>query len=106
MIRYVRIGDQINDGANEFALYDTITNLFLTINGSQSWRTLDELHDDLTYDASVTLKYSVRVMGVCAHHGEPTEWSKEPPAGPGLHMERDEGRFRHVEWGPRIEVPR
>jgi hypothetical protein len=33
MIRYVHIGDQILDGANQFALYDTVTDQFLTFYG-------------------------------------------------------------------------
>lgn len=35
MIRYVNIGEQINEGEDAFAFFDTITNRFIELDGEQ-----------------------------------------------------------------------
>lgn len=42
MIRFIRIGDQIIDGANEFAFYDTTTDTFRNFSGISTWETVEE----------------------------------------------------------------
>lgn len=39
MIRLVKIGDQINEGSDEFAFFDTITDQFLSFEGIQVFET-------------------------------------------------------------------
>ena len=41
MIRYVYIGDQITDGSEEFAFYDTVNDKFMEFSGNQVFDTLD-----------------------------------------------------------------
>jgi len=35
MIRFIHIGDQIKDDADEFAFFDTVTSTFLSFDGEQ-----------------------------------------------------------------------
>ena len=35
MIRYIRIGDQINDGSDDFSFFDTVKDEFVSFNGEQ-----------------------------------------------------------------------
>jgi len=42
VIRFVRIGDQINEGENEFSFFDTVTDAFITFEGSQVFDSLED----------------------------------------------------------------
>lgn len=44
MIRFIDIGDQICEGNNDFAFYDTITDSFLTLGDFQTFSNLEELN--------------------------------------------------------------
>jgi len=72
MIRFVDIGRQINcnpDGPRQFAIWDTIVDRFVTLNGEQVWDSFEEFK----YDAEVALSYNEpvprdvinRVKGLC-----------------------------------------
>ena len=42
MIRYVLIGDQINEGSNDFAFFDTAIDKFLSFNGCQIFESKED----------------------------------------------------------------
>lgn len=75
MIRYVHIGDQINDDANEFALYDTVVDRFLTFAGSQTWESWRDLEEDMTCERRMPggqpndKAMRERLHTLCQHHG-------------------------------------
>lgn len=50
MIRYIKIGDQISVGENEFAFYDTVVERFYEFSGMQVWNSVDEFI--LDFDSS------------------------------------------------------
>lgn len=43
MIRFVRIGDQINDGEDAFAFFDTVMDQFVEVNGEHVWSSREDL---------------------------------------------------------------
>lgn len=45
MIRFVKIGDQINEGQNDFAFFDTVTDSFIDFDGGQVFE--DKSHFEL-----------------------------------------------------------
>lgn len=45
MIRYVHIGNQINDDADEFAFFDTVIGRFVDIDGEQLFRSVERLRE-------------------------------------------------------------
>lgn len=47
MIRYIHLGDQINEGADEFAFYDTIPGAFVEIAGSVVFSSRRDLEEAL-----------------------------------------------------------
>lgn len=42
MIRYVHIGDQINEGADEFAFFDTVTLKFIVFSDEQVFDSVED----------------------------------------------------------------
>ena len=42
MIRFISIGNQICDGCDSFAFYNTVTSQFINFNGSESFDDIDE----------------------------------------------------------------
>jgi hypothetical protein len=42
MIRYIRIGDQINDGSDDFSFFDTVKDEFVSFNGEQVFSSIDD----------------------------------------------------------------
>jgi len=64
MIRYVHIGDQINEGADEFAFYDTRSDSFIDFEGSQTFDSLEDFalfaKDDQSYERCLGLMRSGR----------------------------------------------
>jgi hypothetical protein len=47
MIRFIDLDDQITEGDNEFAFYDTVTDRFVEIFGSVTWPTVRALYNDV-----------------------------------------------------------
>lgn len=47
MIRYVHIGDQINDDCDEFAFYDTVVDRFIVIDGRSNFESEAQLREHL-----------------------------------------------------------
>lgn len=50
MIRFINLKDQITEGANEFAFYDTVTDSFCWFSGSQRWSSVEEFKQDYDDD--------------------------------------------------------
>ena len=48
MIRFINLSNQIIEEQKEFAFYDTVTDTFLTFNGSSTWWTVEEFRNDYT----------------------------------------------------------
>lgn len=42
MIRYIHIGDQICEGNNDFAFFNTITDAFISFSGEQVFSNMDD----------------------------------------------------------------
>jgi hypothetical protein len=59
VIRFVHIGDQINEDQNDFAFFDTITNSFIDFNGGQVFDSKDHFDlfakDDPRYERCIGL---------------------------------------------------
>jgi len=60
MIRFIDLGTQIchpddDDPIPEFAFYDTVTDRFLEIEGTQTWASWNDFEDD--YDEYVNYKF-------------------------------------------------
>jgi len=65
MIRYIKIGDQINEDENEFAFYDTIIERFYEFCGVQVWDSLAEFTMDFDSSAaSHNDKLKERLIGL------------------------------------------
>ena len=47
MIRFIEIGDQILEGATDFAWYDTVRDEFIMLHGICVWETWDDFVADL-----------------------------------------------------------
>lgn len=43
MIRFIHVGDQVNEGAYEFAFFDTVTDSFMSFQGEQLFESAEEL---------------------------------------------------------------
>ena len=50
MIRLVWIGDQIAEGRDDFALYDTVRDRFLRFSGSDVWGSWESLEESVRED--------------------------------------------------------
>ncbi len=50
MIRYIEIGDQICDGENYFAWYNTVSSEFLNLDGMQVWGSWREFELDFEFE--------------------------------------------------------
>lgn len=46
MLRFINLSDQINEGEKEFAFYDTVTESFVTLSGSQTWASVEDFTKD------------------------------------------------------------
>lgn len=46
MIRYIRIGDQIDEDTDQFAFFNTVTGRFLEFAGQQCWDDEEEFRKD------------------------------------------------------------
>jgi len=59
VIRFVRIGDQITEGGNEFSFFDTVTDTFINFVGSQVFDSLKDFEhfakDDPRYERCLGL---------------------------------------------------
>jgi hypothetical protein len=53
VIRCIRVGDQVVGDADSIAFWDTVTDRFLSIDGSQMWDSYVELNQDIAADTSV-----------------------------------------------------
>ena len=53
MIRYIKIGDQIDDDCNAFAFYDTVATEFIKINHNDVWDTVSEFVSDYHNNAFI-----------------------------------------------------
>jgi len=49
MIRYICIGDQIAEGANDFAWFDTVRDVFQVFNGEQVWSEWEDFTKDYVF---------------------------------------------------------
>ena len=47
MIRFIQIGDQILDGADDFAWFDTVRDMFIGVGDCYVWETWQEFEADL-----------------------------------------------------------
>jgi hypothetical protein len=45
MIRYIYVGDQIDEGAKDFAFFDTITDSFISFDGEQVFSSMKDFTD-------------------------------------------------------------
>lgn len=52
MIRVIRTDDQIIDGERGFALYNTVTDLFVIVSDTQVWSSADDLAQDFDDEIS------------------------------------------------------
>lgn len=68
MIRYVHIGDQINDDADEFAFFDTIPNRFVEIEGQHTFTDREDLEDAMDA-AGMALGQRERLLGLLPEEG-------------------------------------
>ena len=50
MIRFVRIGDQITEGVNEFAFFETTGDSFVRLNETQVWEDWSSFEEDYKSD--------------------------------------------------------
>lgn len=50
MIRFINITDQITDGEQEFAFFDTVTDKFKTFSDSQTWNSIADFISDYQGD--------------------------------------------------------
>ena len=59
MVRFVNIGDQITDGVNDFAFFDTCVSAFMEFAGEQVFDSLEDFalfgSDDTRYDRCLAL---------------------------------------------------
>jgi hypothetical protein len=70
MIRYVHIGRQILSDRNQFALYDTVTDQFLTFLGSDTFDSVEDLDESMKLD-DVGTEMRERCLSLCRHHDNP-----------------------------------
>lgn len=70
MIRYVHIGSQILSDRNQFALYDTVTDQFLTFLGSDTFDSAEDLDESMNLD-DVGAEMRERCLSLCRHHDNP-----------------------------------
>ena len=86
MIRHIRLTDQVNEDADDFAFFDTVTNRFLDLDGQQVFTDRDDLEAAIT--AAVTEEgVRARLVGLL------------PVAPSSLPTERVHGTWDHV-WLP------
>lgn len=50
MVRFIKLGDQINEGVNEFAFFDTVTDKFITFSDCQTWDCISDFISDYKGD--------------------------------------------------------
>lgn len=55
MIRFIDLGDQIIEGLNEFAFYDTVKDSFCTFSGNCTWESINEFKE--SYDGNDLLRF-------------------------------------------------
>ncbi len=67
MIRFISIGNQIIDGQNEFAFYDTVTDTFKVFGGISTWSSLKEFTE--CYEGSEIERFLNLI---------PKNWSTKP----------------------------
>lgn len=73
MIRFIDIGDQIEDEEQQFAFFDTVTDRFIEVCGEQVWSSWDELMEDASCDpGNRVTDEKDRFFGLCP------EWVKRP----------------------------
>jgi len=53
MIRFIDLGDQILEGEPQFAWFDTITDRFIELGGTQTWSSWEEFKEDYMGEKSV-----------------------------------------------------
>ncbi|OPB87826.1 hypothetical protein [Elizabethkingia occulta] len=118
MIVYIDLKDQIIEGENRFAFYDTITDSFCSFSGCQSWSSVDEFKMDYDGDNigrficlippgySRTFKVDSKDVdrwreAIVRCMGEPINF-REPPVHP---MDGDPKRAPLVEiWKKQLEA--
>ena len=72
MLRYVHIGDQIEDDENQFAFFNTQTGLFVTIDGEQVWNNKEDLlRCWLGCPVNISKEFLARMMGLIPSYGIP-----------------------------------
>lgn len=49
MIRFLNLQDQIVDGGDDFAFYDTITDRIVRLNGEDAWDRLEDFTPDYAH---------------------------------------------------------
>ena len=49
MIRYIYIGNQITEGADDFAWFDTVRDIFQVFNGEQVWSEWEDFVKDYVF---------------------------------------------------------
>lgn len=59
MIVYIDLKDQIIEGEDRFAFYDTITDSFCSFSGCQSWSSMDEFKMD--YDGDEIERFTSKI---------------------------------------------
>jgi len=58
MIRFVDLRYQIEEGTHYFAFFDTVSDTFVTLNGSQIWSAYYSFRED--WDSEVTPGWDIR----------------------------------------------
>lgn len=49
MIRGINLGNQIEEEFTYFAFWDTVTDKFIEISGSQAWKSWDDCYEDCCF---------------------------------------------------------
>lgn len=68
MIRHIRLTDQVNDGANDFAFFDTVVGRFIEIGGRHLFADLADLQEAMDEDG---WPERLRARLIELHTGEP-----------------------------------
>lgn len=60
MIRFIDLSDQICEGTNEFAFWDTTVDRFCNFNGSQTWETVEQFIMDFE-EEKLPVRHSIEL---------------------------------------------
>ena len=70
MIRIINMDGQVNEGEKMFAVWDTVTDKFLSFADSQSWSSANELYFDMFSESKrVSIETCKRILALVRSAG-------------------------------------